>query len=920
MEIIKTPITRLHDDTILMEFDFNNDNLSLSENETLLVTTSVLKDILKIIKYNDEFVGDDDFLKIDKTFRYSFDAINYSDWNTLNIENLNVLCGSEFEYGMIYLQFRYLALSELNNYNIKIENIVKPEYAGWTTLYVNNDGTNNIFSFTADYPTSGTYSMSISYGTQGQIHYNQSINKYYYKNNGFWSSPYTIERNESSSGDVTFVPSFLGGVELNDFIINNASVTNYSPINDYELLSDIKFGTSLENSDFITSHKPKIGDHIYINPLLQGINIRGGETIKINHSTRNINYSPLINLKSIKLEASQNIETVTSISETEPLICLYNNGDNIIFKPDMILKVFSLESYCLIVDGLELTNSCNDCLDIKFRYSSNTRWWDTSWIPLTDANLKCVRPSRVKYFYIEFLFTRICENNKPICITDLIINGDFQNVSENYTKLNRFGIRPDCNYIETDEANEIVLNGWESDICSNENLFNPYDLNRSVKLNEKISSDISELFGHSVDYYKVEANEAGIDNILHEYQTYDIENKKTLKITVNNNNFPEDEIVFNMFNLGMFNSFEVFVTKKEFHSKFGIDKRPANKDYLFFCAINKWYEVEHAQSLRDYNNTSVYYKLTLSKKDNDKNINSDSEFGQEFLNLIKNNTMDNLFQDMVNNDINKVVNKQITENLTEEVVEDFKEIFPTNIIVETDMLTKNEILDISKPNPVKTKVFATNIEYELVNGPNVITRNYYDFNNVINSNAVVYKNLDYNIKECDNRSFSVWFNITEYRVGQVYNLINNYNNTIADGYKIDFIDGRIEILWNKQSFVFDVSLKLKKWYVIVVNFNQTMKLLDMYIYTRNNNGNCVTTDLDLVIHNSEELIPSSFSGDFILNVQGSPMFWTNMRLFNEVIPTEKINTILNQYLIKNTELLIVSDNVHKIVISPHWKF
>ncbi len=48
-------------------------------------------------------------------------------------------------------------------------------------------------------------------------------------------------------------------------------------------------------------------------------------------------------------------------------------------------------------------------------------------MPLTLANLKCIKGNPLKFFYIEFLFTKICDNNgNPICVSDIVINGNIQ--------------------------------------------------------------------------------------------------------------------------------------------------------------------------------------------------------------------------------------------------------------------------------------------------------------------------------------------------------------------------------------------------------------------------------------------------------------------------------------------------------------
>lgn len=908
MELKVKPNVELIDDKFIIRYDFNTNETIMGNNDTLLIT-SELVDVLDVLKFEDNFIGDVLQYDIMKYFRISNNGYNYSEWTPLTIENIKAICG----YDKLYIQFKYNTFRNNSEYSLQLSPISKPNNEGWFQLHT----TSGFYSFFKDYPTDDSLEYTLGFGTQGQLHYNDVTNRFHYKNNGYWSSPYTVQRNETTAG-ISYVPIKLGEVYLSDETIANASTGGFVPINDYVLTKDIRFGKDLANSVDSTKRTPKKGDYIFINSLTQGIDLQGVETLFINHIPSEI-IDPKVSLEYILIETMQNIPVVDGT--VEPLLCLKGVGDQVIFKPNIILKAFKIDSYCLVTDGLEGTNCCGECLDIKFRYSTTTRYWESQWLPLTQPNLRCIRTSPLKFFYIEFLFTQTCDNGgKPICITDLLINGEYQNISNDNEQLNRFGLRPDCNYaLDTNGTTDNVYNGenipaeWkDDDVCQVNNLFNPYDMNLTNTLNEKLANDITTIFGHTVEYYKVEANNAGVDTVLHEYQTYDTVQKECIKIMLPDNVFPEDQVGFNMFDLALFDSFTIHITRKEFHSKFGIGVRPGHKDYLYFCVLNKWFEVEHAQSFKEYNNMSIYYKVTLTKKSDDKNIDNRS-FESEFNGLIKNNSLDNLFQKIVEEDEDKVVNKQIQENLTESVAENVQLKYDDNVIIE------GNVTDYKKPDPINLSIYAVNKEYDLMNGSTIISRNYYDFTNRTNNNAIIYQRLDNMIEECQDRSFMVWFNIRQYVTGQVYNMIHNYNNITKSGYKIDFIDGRFEIVWFGQFFDIDVSIALNKWYSILVNFNQKQGKLEFYLYTRTDDGVCTTDVLELLKESVMDLLPSSYDGDLVLSVKGSPMNWTNMRIFNEIIPKSKINLTLNQYIIKHTELLIIADNALPIVIAPHWK-
>ncbi len=929
----KNPIITPLNDNVLISFQFDVPSQDFSSagtyatvlyaNQTVIFeNTDFITNIIEWINLDDEITGDISFFQILKDFRYTVTGYEYSPWIALNLTNLKTIRANE----KVKIQFRYSAIASQQDYNLVLP-IKTPDNAGWYNIIAKNS--TSPYLIEKDYPLDGNLVWVLGYGTNGQYHINIETSKLYEKINGVWTGGVYFERSTSGSAGATYLPTYFNGHELtDDFIDAISSKVGVTPINDYLLSTDLRFGKSFDSAKNSNVYIPIQGDKIYLNPLLQGINMVGLEELRAYYSYPVFPplYTPKVYVKELEITATQYINTYT----TEPLFCLNNVGDQAVFKPPFILKLYSIDTFAVEVDGV-CSTSWNSCLKIEFRYSFNSRNWETGWMPLTLSNLKCIKPNPLKFFYIEFKFTKICDNNgKPICVSDIIINGNIQNVSSDYDKLNRFGLRSDCNYGNSSSSgayptscspNTIIPHEWVTDLqeCGNNSgTFNPYDMNQVIGLTEKIANDVSNLFGWEIDYYKTEANEAGIDYVLHEYGTYDTVSKKKLKITVNNNKFPEDQIGFNMFNLALFDSFEIYVTRKEFYSKFGVGNRPAQEDFLFMCQINKWYKVEHAQSFRDFMNASIYYKLTLTTKNDDTNIDN-GDYTSEFNNMVENNQLDNLFGKKVKEDINHKVNDPLLQNLTEIDTIDTKFTYENNVEIHVNAgVDKEEILNYKKPDPIELKINVPSIEHDLENGVNVISRNYYDLTSRKGDTAIIYQKLDNDICDCCNRAFTAWFNIYKYEAGLVYNIIDNHNSATNQGYKIDFVDGRLEIVWFGQVFDVDVHISPNKWYGIIVNFNQKQHTLDISIYKRKTE-NCSTIDLDLVDEATFTLTPVSYKGDLVLKLKGSLMYWTNMRLFNEIIPKSQHYLTLNQLIVKNTEYLIIASNGDSKVIAPHWK-
>ncbi len=881
-----------------------------------------LKNITDWYELDDEVTGDMPFFKIYKDFSFTLDLYEYSPWFPLTLANIQTIGANE----KVSIRFRYSAIRTNQDFNF-VSSFKTPDTQGWFNFTQKTSTTP--YKFDKDYPEKGTLTWVLGHGTNGQVHLDTSTSKLYQKKNGVWEGGVFVVKEIT---DVFHPTQFNGIVLTEEYMESLTSKFGAIPINDYYLTNDIKFGKTYSDALTSTQYRPQQGDEIWINTAFQGINLTGVEELYgfYEFPTLPEGYVPKVYVKNLSLLVNEFIPVTTS----EPIFCLKNVGDQMVFSPPFTLKMYSVDSFEVEVDGI-CSTSWNSCLDIKFRYSYNSRGWDTPFMPLTQANMMCIRGNPLKFFYIEFLFTKTCDNNgKPICVSDIVINGNFQNVSSDYDKLNRFGLRSDCNYgatgINQGGNNQcldvcetgIVPHDWITDLGACGEIaptFNPYNTPQVVAFNEKQANDVSNLFGWEIDYYRTAPDEAGIDYTLHEYGTFNTVSKQKIKILLIDNKFPEDISHFSMSDMALFDRFEIHITKKEFYSKFGIGVRPANQDFMFICQINKWFKVEHAQSFRDFMNSAIYYKVTLAKKENDKHIDN-REFKDSFNSLIENNTLDNLLGKEVKEDIKRASNNPQLQNSTELNAIDTQLKYDDSVIIELDKgVTKEDVLDYKKPDPVISKINVPSIEAELENGTTVISKNYYDLTSRVNNIAVVYQKMDNYVNDCSNRSFTAWFSVTKYESGMVYNLIDNYNTITNKGYKIDFVDGRMEVLWNTQNYDIDVTLSVGVWYGIVVNFNLKQHLLELFIYKRK--GNCTTNELELVNESSNALNQEEINDpDIILKLRGSYMKITNLRIFNEIVPKSSHSLVLSQYIVKNTEYLLLGDNASKIVIAPHWKY
>jgi hypothetical protein len=650
-------------------------------------------------------------------------------------------------------------------------------------------------------------------------------------------------------------------------------------IGDYTLTPNcILFGTVLQTATNI----PNAGDNIFINPLFQGIELDDITELIIEQVDSIIveNNKKTLYLKSVSLIADKTDDRV------DALFTLTFPGERMVLTPPFLMKVFSITDYQLSVSGL--TDS--RILDIQYRYSANKKRW-SRWEILTQENISTINIDKLSFFYIEVAFTRTgTDIDGEISIDDLVFIGDIQNVTADYQKINKFGLRSDCDYCDdcADDCaddNEAIEH-W-GDACKG--TFNPYEIYKNVGVYNKLSNDVVNIYGWSVTYYTTSPDGAGKDRFLNEYQLYNYEEYKDIKVIPADNKFPESMLVMNGFDFALLESFEVHITKDIFKQAFGLNKRPAKKDKLWFCQANKLYQVEHSQSFKDFMNSSVYYKLKLKPATNDMAIGNVES--TNLSDLMANNSHEALFGMDITNETKKITNKTFQDNLTEDVV--------------------------------RQSLKAPIVNYDLQNGANLISRNYYNFTTLTDNTAIVYEKLDTVLNEGDDRTFMCWFNISEMKDNQSYNFIRNKNKS-NEGYDISYSNGNIEIELNNLYYEIDILLDTNKWYALMITFNQRQHKLEYAVYTRFGSaipGTHSLNDLKLIIDGTEELEPQAWvDSNMVLKILGSPMYYTNMRIFSTAIPKDKHFKILNQYIIKDTSKLLISDNSNRKVITPKHRF
>lgn len=679
--------------------------------------------------------------------------------------------------------------------------------------------------------------------------------------------------------------------------------------------------------------------------------------IYIYYSDQGNENAPSITLTNFTVDFDFNYQKTDSVAKlTEP-------NQEIILEPKDIYKIFSLEDFLIYSKGIV----DDDDYIIKYRFTQDMGYTFTDWAYLNKENLSTTQLNELRFAKVQYLIKKTENNPDTIFIYDIVLIGDFQNVSANYQKVNRYGLKEDCISKLMNKDGSINIEKELNDNYYTQGLscykpqstldelknqdkskyWSPYKHTEISEFYNMLASNTNDIFGWDVDYFKTDPDGNGRDMTLHEYQLYNVVKQDEIKIIVPENQFPDNTIKINQFNLDLFDTFEVHLLKDEFKNSFGLEERPAENDILHFCITNRIYYIKHAQIYKDIMYSGIYYKLILEKYSEKPNIQHKKQETKDAIDdLTKNNTIDSLFGFEKEQDAKKVANKDQT--------------YPTTF----------DKIRFSLSKSVKIN------NDPIYNGEVPFIENYYDLSKLINRKAVEYKKADNKLEKSGNRSFISWFRLKTVfdeqqaltkRVFEQYPvnprkkiiLLDNYDQENDLGYQYFIYDNSVAFKINNNYYELETPNLLKNvWYGVVINLNQRLKELDMYLYKRDSSieityfhpetyerrnisydnenekqqaindglkpvvntehGQTAVSEFELLYHKKYEGVEiEEFEHDVSLKLIGENMDYSNLRVFDKELEEESINNILNQNVVKDAQYLILADNANRKIYSKN---
>jgi len=664
---------------------------------------------------------------------------------------------------------------------------------------------------------------------------------------------------------------------------------------------------------------------------------------------------------------------------TDSIAVLDSANNEIILAPKDIYKVFKLDDFDIVI------NSKNDStVDVSYRVTQNGGRTYTNWEPLTSDNLRILRLDDMRFSQFQYLL-KFNGSEGIVYVYDIILIGDFQNISANYLKSNRYGLKEDCitfiqknidsnintsfSNVETNglscynECSNSVLEELrlENEQTSKSELFNPYKgMDKMVEWANLLSNQMTQSYGWNVVYIRTDPDGNGTDKSVYEYTLKNTVDLKEMKVIVPENQFKDDHIQITSIHLDLFDTFEIYIMKDEFHKKFGIQNRPGRDDIIYLCPTNKLYYIKHSQAHRNIMNASIWYRVILEKYEDRKDIRKDSTTKEFLDSLTKFTTIEEVLGVEQKRDMEKIANKEQT--------------YPTSF--DKLRLTINKKVQI-----VKEKI---------MNGNLVLSNTHYNFLKLEGIDAIIYEKADQYLEKGYNRTIMSSFNISseysqnksltktilesyEVKNSRVYNIIDNFDADNKLGYRVWYEKGHLLLQLNDKNYDLPFELMTNIWYSTIININQRQRKINLYVYKRNTDititffnpqtyeklelitmnelvdaykltdenytyqnaisdgfGPVENLESEIRIGSSNNFVlvsniefdiddPIEFNHDKNIRIAGSNNFkCTNIRIFTDVIDENQHSNTLNQNIVENSQFLIFADNADKKLITTNY--
>jgi hypothetical protein len=427
------------------------------------------------------------------------------------------------------------------------------------------------------------------------------------------------------------------------------------------------------------------------------------------------------------------------------------------------------------------------------------------------------------------------------------------------------------------------------EVSCEDNTFQPYRVHKTSTVYKQLVNITNTIFGHDVQYFRTEPDKRTEDVILMEYSLFNVVDKKTIKILVPDNEFPEENPTYDIFGME-FAEFEVHITAEEFESHFGAGKTPRNLDYMYIPIINRMYEVSSVGLADEFNKEHSYYRVKLVKYQERTSVQKNA-FEADTDSLITG--VEEVFGERQAEEMEKDTNPQQFQTVSTSYRDGIRMFVERKLKIE---------------------------DYDLKNRWTVVSKNYYDLNQMKDNVVAVEYDVKSKLSSDNNMAITMWFS-PKFTASDTNEYILFGDLAALNGFKLLISNTELIVKANTYEYRFThgITFDSEKWYAMILNVNNKFYQLATSIYSLDESNNRGTVSPNRPQDASNNLVeeftedkdigqPLVWDASSNFHIRGNKTWMTNIRVFEKVVEYEQHHNVLNQYVIRDNQLSILIDN------------
>ena len=443
-----------------------------------------------------------------------------------------------------------------------------------------------------------------------------------------------------------------------------------------------------------------------------------------------------------------------------------------------------------------------------------------------------------------------------------------------------------CPQYCTDCTDPYAMSGCANIVVAcDDNLFNPYALQKPVDVYKQISDLSTNMFGHNVKYYRVEADQRSRDVILMEYSLYNVKDSGEFKIMVPGNEMPSSDFKFDIYGMG-FEDFEIHITRTQFETAFGTGKNPRMRDYLYFPLMNRMYEVSAVSFADEFNIEHTYWRVMLRKYENrTSSIHTDTQIEQEVNDLITG--IDEVFGEEIQQEYTQVTKPEQYQTVFSTVSDGIRDRIHNNLTI---------------------------LDTEIRNKWTIISKNTYDLSSIkdVNIEALVYKRKSV-LPTDENLAVTMWFKPNLTALIPSATLLDGHMDN--KGLKISTSNTSMSVQINGDThhFTYNTAIASDAWYGMVFNLNNKYNQITSTVFKLEPGNNLLPSNstqasITNILDETKDISSYGWSTNKQWSLMPGQMKITNVRMFKKPIESEQRLNILQQYVVRDNQLATIIDN------------